>query len=99
MATPPSEPDASAAARSLTLYIKSPAAAIPERLALPNTSLATTVHEVKCKLRDALPIRPAPESQKLLYAGRQLANPDATLAQILGPDFVRADLARDGQAG
>lgn len=50
-------------------------------------STTTTIGELKTKIRDALPSKPAPDRMRIIYLGRVVTN-DVTLGLVFGPNDV-----------
>jgi hypothetical protein len=73
---------------SVSLRVLSPSFESNEKISLDNLPLSTTVHDVKTHLTPLVPSRPAPEQQRLIYRGKPLLNPNATLEGCLEPPFV-----------
>ena len=72
----------------LTLHILSPSTDIPNRTTLTDCTASTTVAELKAKICDNIPTRPAPERQRLIYRGRPLFQDNATLRDVFTQEAV-----------
>jgi hypothetical protein len=58
-------------------------------LAFPDIPAATTIQQLKEKIRDAIPVRPSNELQRLIHRGRMLARENDTLQDVFGVEAVR----------
>ena len=54
-----------------------------------NVPVTSTVAEFKARIREALPTRPGPERQRLIYLGRALARDQEPLGEVFGRNAVR----------
>ncbi|CAG8980378.1 hypothetical protein HYALB_00003942 [Hymenoscyphus albidus] len=72
---------------SFTLTIVSPSVGAI-RLEFPHLPATTTVEQLKAKIRDALPSKPANELQRLIHRGRMLARESQTMLEIFGQDVL-----------
>jgi hypothetical protein len=91
------QPGDTAAAQSsdaltVNLQVLSPSFNGPLRF--PGTPASTTIKQLKERIRQALPLRPADESQRLIHRGRAIVREVDTLLDIFGADTV-SELARD----
>ena len=77
---------------SFTLHIVSPSVEVPDRLTF-SISPATTIQELKRRIQDVVPSKPAPERQRLIYKGKALVQQDTTLGTIFGSEEVRSGVA------
>ena len=57
---------------------------IPNPLVLSMVPSSATVGQLKLRIRDALPSRPAVESQRLIYHGHVLNDMDQTMISVFG---------------
>jgi hypothetical protein len=73
---------------SFTLVVVSPSVGVTGPLTFPHLPATTTVKELKAKIRDALPTKPADESQRLIHRGRMLARDLETMMDIFGRETV-----------
>lgn len=73
---------------SVSLRILSPSFESNNKISLNNLPLSTTVHDVKTRLTPLVSSRPPAEQQRLIYRGKPLLNPNATLEAFLEPPFV-----------
>ncbi|EAS32087.3 uncharacterized protein CIMG_03111 [Coccidioides immitis RS] len=90
MALNPGQADADISAHSstpdvngLSLQILSPSFRTSARISFNHVRPTTTVSELKTMITTALATRPPPESQRLIYRGRELSNTQETLTKIL----------------
>lgn len=72
----------------ITLRIHSPSTEVPNPLTLSLIPAATTVRELKTKIRDAVPSQPETERQRLIHRGRMLGNDSETMMSIFGQAAV-----------
>ncbi|KAF4994041.1 hypothetical protein FGRMN_6075 [Fusarium graminum] len=100
MASTPSsarpEDDGSAAASNpavaeptITVQVLSPSVGVNRPLLFPSLAASTTVNQLKDKIRQSLPLRPADDHQRLIHRGRAIVRESDTLADIFGPDAIR----------
>ncbi|KAL1953230.1 hypothetical protein VTO42DRAFT_3372 [Malbranchea cinnamomea] len=68
---------------TVDLQILSPSLDTPQRFTLNGLPLSTKVSEVKARITLAVPSRPDPETQRLIYKGRVLSNNDEILSNIV----------------
>jgi hypothetical protein len=76
-------------ALSLTLNIVSPSVGVPQPFTFPQLPATTTVKQLKAKIRDVLPSKPADESQRLIKGGRMLGRETDTMLEVFGQETVR----------
>lgn len=70
----------------INLKIISPSLSQP--LTFPDVPAAITVRQLKEKIRQELPTRPADNQQRLIYRGRMINRPDEKLLNLFGEDMV-----------
>ncbi|KAG7103961.1 hypothetical protein HYQ44_015273 [Verticillium longisporum] len=58
-------------------------------LSFPDLSISTTISQLKEKIRNAIPSKPADTQQRLIYRGRHLQADNDTLGQIIGEATIR----------
>lgn len=73
---------------TINLKILSPSAEVEGGVTFPDLPAATSVKELRSRIQDAVPSRPAPDRMRLIYRGRVVANEKDTLAAIFGADNV-----------
>lgn len=73
---------------SFTLVVVSPSVGVPGPLTFSQLPITTSVRELKAKLRNTLPSKPADESQRLIHRGRMLARDTETMVEIFGRETV-----------
>lgn len=73
---------------TFTLQIISPSIGVSGPLSFPLLTATTTVKQLKAKIRDALPSKPADESQRLIHRGRMLARDTEMMLEIFGQETV-----------
>jgi hypothetical protein len=76
---------------TVNLQVISPSVGVNRPLLFPDLAADTTIKQLKEKIRQALPLRPADENQRLIHRGRALTLGTDTLLDILGLDAVRGD--------
>ncbi|RAK78394.1 uncharacterized protein BO72DRAFT_526799 [Aspergillus fijiensis CBS 313.89] len=70
---------------SFTLHVLCPSLPPPNRYTIQDVSPSTTVADLKARLAGAIPSRPSPDSQRLIYRGKPLLNDAAALRDVLEP--------------
>jgi hypothetical protein len=75
---------------SFTLMVVSPSVGVNSPLVFPGLPAATTVKELKAKLRNALTSKPDDERQRLIHRGRLLARDTETMLEVFGQEAVRS---------
>jgi DUF2407 ubiquitin-like domain len=75
---------------TFTLQVVSPSVGVNGPLSFSQLPTATTIKQLKARIREALPIRPPDENQRLIHRGRLLARETETMAEIFGQDTVCA---------
>ncbi|KAG9250407.1 ubiquitin family protein [Emericellopsis atlantica] len=86
--------DAAAAPASelaVKLQVISPSVGVNRPLLFPGLPASTTVKALKAKIRDALPLQPPDEYQRLIHRGRALVRDTETLLEIFGEDTIRSN--------
>ncbi len=78
----------SASSGTFTLQVVSPSVGVTRPLSFPQLPAATTVKQLKDKIRESLPMRPSDDNQRLIHRGRLLAREDETMLEIFGQDTV-----------
>ena len=73
---------------NFTLVVVSPSVGVTGPLTFSHLPATTSVKELKAKIRDALPSKPADESQRLIHRGRMLARETETMIDIFGGETV-----------
>lgn len=74
---------------TILLHVLSPSIEVPHKLTFPDVPTSTTVAELKTKICDAVPTRPSPDRQRLIYSGKALVQGTATLKDIFSQEKVR----------
>lgn len=75
--------------QTILLHVLSPSIEVPNKLTFPHVPISTTVAELKTKICDAVPTRPSPDRQRLIYGGKALVQEAATLKDIFTQEKVR----------
>jgi hypothetical protein len=73
---------------AVNLQVLSPSVGVNRPLMFPGLSSATTIKQLKEKIRQSLPLRPSDENQRLIYRGRALLHETDTLLDVIGSDVV-----------
>jgi hypothetical protein len=76
------------AEQTITVQVLSPSVGVNRPLLFPSLVASTTVKQLKDKIRQSLPLRPADDHQRLIHRGRAVVRESDTLADIFGPDAV-----------
>lgn len=77
-------------APTVNIQIVSPSVGVTRPLLFSALPISTTVKELKERIRQTLPLRPADENQRLIYHGRAIIRETETLEDVLGPAAVNA---------
>jgi hypothetical protein len=72
----------------VNLQVLSPSAGVNRPLLFPDLPAATTIKQLKERIREALPLRPSDENQRLIHRGRALLRESDSLLDIFGADAV-----------
>ncbi|KAL7922127.1 hypothetical protein ACQKWADRAFT_293542 [Trichoderma austrokoningii] len=74
---------------ALNLQVLSPSVGVNRPLMFRELSPATTIKQLKEKIRESLPLRPSDDNQRLIYRGRALLHETDTLLDVIGNDVFR----------
>jgi hypothetical protein len=74
---------------TINLKILSPSTEIEGGIFLPDLPVSTTIKELRQKIHDAAPSKPATNRMRLIYRGRVVANDDDKLVDVFGMEEVR----------
>lgn len=77
---------------TVNLRIVSPSPGVTQPLLFSDLPATTTIKQLKEKIRQMLPLRPADENQMLIHRGRALSCDTDSLLDILGADAVGTSL-------
>lgn len=80
-------------AQTINLRILSPSTEVEGGVNLADIPASTTVKELRRRIQDAAPSKPAPERMRLIYRGRVVANDADTLGNVFGVDNVGSPTA------
>jgi hypothetical protein len=69
---------------TINLKVLSPSSEVEGAVHLPDLPAATTIAELRQRIHDATPSRPATDRMRLIYRGRVVANDSDTLQHIFG---------------
>ncbi|KPM43556.1 hypothetical protein AK830_g2993 [Neonectria ditissima] len=84
-----SSPGSSTDQLTVNLQVVSPSVGVNRPLMFPGLAATTTVKQLKDKIRETLPLRPADENQRLIHRGRAITRETDTLLNIFGADALR----------
>jgi Ubiquitin family len=70
--------------QKVSLHIVSPAVEVPRKLTFTDLPASTTILELKEKIQDAIPTKPSPEYQRLIFKGKALTRNDEQLSNVIG---------------
>jgi hypothetical protein len=73
---------------TINLKILSPSSEVEGGVNFSDLPTTITVHELRNRIQDAVPTRPAPERMRLIYRGRVVADDAVTLGHVFGADNV-----------
>ncbi|KAL7942970.1 hypothetical protein V8C42DRAFT_330932 [Trichoderma barbatum] len=74
----------------VNLQVVSPSVGVNRPLLFPGLPAATTIKQLKEKIRQTLPLRPSDENQRLIYRGRALLRDTDSLLDVFGADALRS---------
>ncbi|OPB45032.1 hypothetical protein A0O28_0091700 [Trichoderma guizhouense] len=74
----------------VNLQVVSPSVGVNRPLLFPGLAAATTIKQLKEKIRQTLPLRPSDENQRLIYRGRALLRETDSLQDVFGADALRS---------
>lgn len=74
--------------QTINLKILSPSTEVEGGVNLADVPASTTVKELRSRIQDAVPSKPAPERMRLIYRGRVVANDSDTLTNVFGAENV-----------
>jgi hypothetical protein len=74
--------------QTVNLQVLSPSVGVNRPLLFPNLAANTTIKQLKDKIRQTLPLRPADDHQRLIHRGHALVRESDTLVDIFGADAV-----------
>ena len=86
--TPPAVDNDGPAQETFTVQIVSPSVGFNGPLSFPDLPTATTVQQLKAKIRERVRTRPLDDQQRLIHRGRQLTERE-TMADVFGKETVR----------
>ncbi|KAF5018731.1 hypothetical protein F66182_9290 [Fusarium sp. NRRL 66182] len=75
--------------QTINLQVVSPSVGVNRPLLFPALAANTTVKQLKDRIRQSLPLRPADEQQRLIHRGRAITRESDTLLDIFGADALR----------
>ncbi|KAK1240602.1 hypothetical protein MKX07_004630 [Trichoderma sp. CBMAI-0711] len=74
----------------VNLQVVSPSVGVSRPLLFPGLPAATTVKQLKERIRQSLPLRPSDEHQRLIYRGRALVRDADSLQDVFGAEAIRS---------
>ncbi|KAF2277186.1 uncharacterized protein EI97DRAFT_466705 [Westerdykella ornata] len=77
------------AATAINLKVLSPSTEVQGDIHLPDLPISLTLKELRDRIQNEIPSRPATERMRLIYRGRALSRETDTLSDVLGLDNVR----------
>ncbi|KAF4332854.1 hypothetical protein FBEOM_13347 [Fusarium beomiforme] len=81
--------------QTVNLQVLSPSVGVNRPLLFPNLPANTTIKQLKDKIRQTLPLRPADDHQRLIHRGRAIVRESDTLIDIFGSDVTIHLVVRD----
>jgi hypothetical protein len=75
-------------APTINLKILSPSSEVEGGVSFSDLPASITIKELRSRIQDAVPSRPAPERMRLIYRGRVVANDADTLGHVFGAENV-----------
>lgn len=85
----PSSQESIRAPQKVIIHVLSPSIEVPNKLTFAELPTSITIGELKKKICDAVPARPAPQRQRLIYRGKALVNDGTSLKDIFTQETVR----------
>lgn len=73
---------------TINLKVLSPSSEVEGGVSFVDLPTTTTIKELRSRIQDAVPSKPAPERMRLIYRGRVVANETATLGEVFGTENV-----------
>jgi hypothetical protein len=74
--------------QSINLKILSPSTEVEGGVNLPDVPASTTIKELRSRIQNAVPSKPATDRMRLIYRGRVVANDADTLGNVFGAGSV-----------
>jgi hypothetical protein len=74
---------------SINLKVLSPSTEVEGGVSFTDLPTTTTIKELRSRIQDAVPSKPATERMRLIYRGRVVANDADTLGNVFGAENVR----------
>lgn len=74
--------------RLVRIHVLCPSLPAPNRFTVETVPLSSTVAQLKSRITELVPSQPPPDTQRLIFRGKILANGNATISDILGPHDV-----------
>ncbi|KAL6879739.1 hypothetical protein HDV57DRAFT_497984 [Trichoderma longibrachiatum] len=74
----------------VNLQVVSPSVGVSRPLLFPGLPAATTIKQLKERIRQSLPLRPSDEHQRLIYRGRALVRDADSLQDVFGAEEIRS---------
>lgn len=80
--------DGAEGATAINLKVLSPSTEVQRDINLLDLPISLTLKELRERIQNEIPTRPAPERMRLIYRGRALARETDTLSDVFGLDNV-----------
>ncbi|KAL9615148.1 MAG: hypothetical protein Q9167_000354 [Letrouitia subvulpina] len=74
--------------QKILLHVLSPSTEVPNKLTFPDVPTSTTVRELKSKIQDAVPSKPDPARQRLIYRGKPLTKEHLSLKDVFTQEVI-----------
>lgn len=74
--------------QKVLLHVLSPSTEVPNKLTFPDILASTTIRELKSKIQDAVPSRPDPARQRLIYWGKPITQEQLSLKDVFTQEVV-----------
>ena len=74
--------------QTINLKILSPSTEVEGGVNLADVPASTTVKELRSRIQNAVPSKPATDRMRLIYRGRVIANDAESLGNVFGTDNV-----------
>ena len=79
---------AESGSQALLLHVLSPSNEVPDKLTFRDLLPSTTLRELKQRIQNTVPSKPAPARQRLIYRGKPLIQEDLTLKDVFTQEMV-----------
>ncbi|KAL8747830.1 MAG: hypothetical protein Q9190_000330 [Brigantiaea leucoxantha] len=79
---------AESGSQALLLHVLSPSNEVPDKLTFRDLLPSTTLRELKQRIQNTVPSKPAPARQRLIYRGKPLIQEDLTLKDVFTQEMI-----------